>query len=96
MLTCTYCIWFDALIYLDSFLQVTQGTVDEDIYSVQERKAKMNEAIMEEKGGKKKKSSKSDESEEIARIMNAAVDRFLKSPTRQSDVLTQPVINVDD
>jgi len=75
---------------------VTQGTVDEDIYSVQERKAKMNEAIMEEKGGKKKKSSKSDESEEIARIMNAAVDRFLKSPTRQSDVLTQPVINVDD
>lgn len=56
----------------------------------------MNEAIMEEKGGKKKKSSKSDENEEIARIMNAAVDRFLTSPTRQSDVLTQPVINVDD
>ncbi len=57
----------------------------------------MNEAIMEENGGKKrKKSSKSDETEEIARIMNAAVDRFLKSPTRQSDALKQIVINVDD
>ena len=33
---------------------VTRGTVDEAIYSLQERKERMNEAIMDEKGAKKK------------------------------------------
>ena len=33
---------------------VTRGTVDEAIYSLQERKERMNEAIMDEKGNTKK------------------------------------------
>lgn len=57
---------------------VTQGTVDEDIYSIQERKARMNEAIMEENGKKKKKG----DSDEMCRLASAAVERFLKSPQR--------------
>ena len=60
---------------------VTQGTVDEDIYKIQNRKMEMNEAIMEEGGGKQKKKSNN---EEMARLANAAVERFLKSPVRPS------------
>lgn len=56
---------------------VCGGTVDEDIYSIQERKARMNEAIMEEGGKTKKKSSDNDE---MCKLANAAVERFLKSP----------------
>jgi hypothetical protein len=50
------------------FQLVTKDTVDSDIYNMQERKSKMNAAIMEssvEKKGKKE-------------IMQAAVNRFLE------------------
>ena len=71
---------------------VTQGTVDEDIYRIQERKARMNEAIMEE-GGKKNKSS---DSKEMCRLANAAVERFLKSPTKpEKKSEKSEVINID-
>jgi len=75
---------------------VTEGTVDEDIYKIQERKARMNEAIMEESGGKKGK-KKSSESEEMCRLASAAVERFLKSPTRPATSTDSkvPVINID-
>ena len=56
---------------------VTEGTVDEDIYKIQERKSRMNDAIMEEEGSDSKKSNESDE---MCRLANAAVERFLKSP----------------
>ena len=64
---------------------VTKGTVDEDIYSIQERKAKMNAAIMENPGGdeskkKKKKGKAGGDAEEISNIMQSAVNRFLQSP----------------
>lgn len=49
---------------------------------------------MEGEGSKGKK--KSGDNEEISRIMNAAVDRFLKSPTRPTKTLTEPIICVDD
>jgi len=58
---------------------VTGGTVDEDIYKIQESKMKMNDAIME----KDKKQNKS-ENAEMSRLANAAVERFLKSPSRPS------------
>ena len=60
---------------------VTEGTVDEDIYKIQERKSKMNDAIMEK--GNDKKQNKS-ESTEMCRLANAAVERFLKSPIKSS------------
>lgn len=63
---------------------VTQGTVDEDIYSIQERKARMNEAIMSEETGKKN-NKKSKETEEKCAIVQAAVENFLKSPKRSKD-----------
>jgi len=54
---------------------VTQGTVDEDIYSIQERKARMNKAIMEEND---KKNSKK-EREELCAIALNAVENFKRS-----------------
>lgn len=58
---------------------VTEGTVDEDIYKIQERKSKMNDAIME-KGCDKKQNK--NESAEMCRLASAAVERFLKSPIK--------------
>ena len=58
---------------------VTEGTVDEDIYKIQERKARMNDAIMEEEGRNGKK--KLNDNDEMCRLANAAVERYLKSPT---------------
>ena len=52
---------------------VTQGTVDEDIYNMQDRKAKMNAAIMESK----------DERQERKAMLKAAVDRFIDSPHKR-------------
>ena len=66
---------------------VTEGTVDEDIYRIQERKARMNEAIMENK-----KNNKSSDSKEMCRLANAAVERFLMSPTKPAK---NPVISID-
>ena len=59
---------------------VTQGTVDEDIYSIQERKARMNDAIMEEGGGGGKKPN---DNKEMCGLAQSAVERFLKSPPKQ-------------
>lgn len=59
---------------------VTGGTVDEDIYKIQERKSKMNDAIMEKGGDSRQNKS---ENAEMCRLANAAVERFLKSPCRQ-------------
>ncbi|KAL7527729.1 hypothetical protein ACHAWF_002288 [Thalassiosira exigua] len=53
---------------------VTEGTVDEDIYRIQDRKARTSEAIMEESGGKKGK-KKSSESDEMCRLASGAVER---------------------
>ena len=60
---------------------VCGGTVDEDIYSIQERKARMNDAIMEEGGGSNKRKKKPNDNDEMCRLANAAVERFMKSPT---------------
>ncbi len=60
---------------------VTEGTVDEEIYKIQERKSKMNDAIMEK--GVDKKQNKS-ENAEMCRLADAAVERFLKSPIKLS------------
>ena len=63
---------------------VSEGTVDEDIYRMQERKESMNDAIMEDGGGKKKKKSK--DNEEMANMTNAALERFMKkSPLKLSE-----------
>lgn len=55
---------------------VTRGTVDETIYSLQERKEKMNEAIMDEKGNAKQAGG----GEDMKEIMKSVVGNFLKSP----------------
>ncbi|KAL3786634.1 hypothetical protein HJC23_006830 [Cyclotella cryptica] len=76
---------------------VTRGTVDEDIYSLQERKERMNKAIMDESGTKK-----SSDNDDIKDIMKVAVDRFLKSPPEKviplSEAMPEKVetISVDD
>jgi len=77
---------------------VTEGTIDEDIYRMQERKESMNEAIMEKGGGKKK----SKDNDEIAKMATAALERFEKSPVRPPTSSTSstsstkaPVIEID-
>jgi len=52
---------------------ITEKTVDSDIYSMQERKAKMNAAIL---GEGPKKLTKKDEKETLTEIMHMAVKRF--------------------
>jgi hypothetical protein len=69
---------------------VTQGTVDEDIYQMQQRKAQMNAAILEtgsEDGFSSSSSNtgatnkKSGDRKEITNMVQSAVDRFiLQSP----------------
>jgi len=49
--------------------------VDEDIYQMQQRKAKMNAAIMESGSDWDKEASK-----ERGDLLQSAVDRFLQSP----------------
>ncbi len=51
---------------------VTENTVDADIYKMQQRKAKMNEAIMESKTAKERKK----ESDEVQAILKMAVSRY--------------------
>jgi len=57
------------------FKLVTEDTVDEDIYAMQQRKTKMNAAIMESNNG-----GKFDSSSEKDAVLNSAVARFLGSP----------------
>jgi SWI/SNF-related matrix-associated actin-dependent regulator 1 of chromatin subfamily A len=52
---------------------ITKGTVDEDIYHMQERKTSMNAAILE---SSKKNSSKS-EDDDMKNVLKAAVNRYL-------------------
>jgi SWI/SNF-related matrix-associated actin-dependent regulator 1 of chromatin subfamily A len=56
------------------FKLVSKDTVDEDIYGMQQRKAMMNAAIMDN-GSTAKEAPK-----EKAALLRTAVDRFLKSP----------------
>ena len=64
---------------------VTKNTVDSDIYEMQERKAKMNKAILEKNGeisrngSRSKKNAsigKKKEEEEIASIIDKSLSRF--------------------
>lgn len=56
---------------------IAKDTVDEDIYSMQERKAKMSAAIMESSASS---SSGFDSKKERDNVLQSAVDRFLGSP----------------
>jgi len=61
---------------------VTEDTVDASIYSMQERKAKMNAAILENKEiGKKKSRKSSNDDTVITSIVEDAVTKFLLSPS---------------
>jgi hypothetical protein len=57
---------------------VAKDTVDADIFEMQERKSKMNAAIMESNGVS---SSTTDEKKERKEIMKTVVNRFLSVPT---------------
>jgi SWI/SNF-related matrix-associated actin-dependent regulator 1 of chromatin subfamily A len=62
---------------------VANDTVDADIYKMQERKAKMNAAIMES-------SSSSKNSKEKKEILESAVNRYMSSsPTKPAKNQTQ-------
>jgi SWI/SNF-related matrix-associated actin-dependent regulator 1 of chromatin subfamily A len=55
---------------------ITKGTVDEDIYDMQERKKSMNTAILERT---KKNGTQETEDEDVKHVIKAAVTRFLQS-----------------
>lgn len=52
---------------------ITEDTVDADIYKMQQRKAKMNAAIMD---SKTKTSDKKTDAKEIKAILDMAVSRY--------------------
>lgn len=94
-------------LYLDSYMHYhilnphfLTGTVDEMIYSLQERKEKMNEAIMDEKGITKQAGG----GEDMKEIMKSVVGNFLKSPKGKvtkgkpvdQDVEKSEIISIDD
>jgi hypothetical protein len=54
---------------------VSKDTVDEDIYNMQQRKAKMNAAIMESDSEWNKRAKKEKDD-----MLKQAMDRFLRSP----------------
>lgn len=62
---------------------MTEGTVDEAIYNMQERKAQMNAAILDNDYAVKPKSKvteKREEKEEINSMLQNAMEKFLSSP----------------
>lgn len=59
------------------YKMVTEGTVDADIYEMQQRKARMNAAILENSQEKAKKKT---EEADVSNILQSAVNRFLLSP----------------
>lgn len=59
---------------------VTKDTVDEDIYKMQERKAKMNAAILESGSGSTDQETKQEEEAAKQSIIQSAVNRFVASP----------------
>jgi len=64
---------------------ITKGTVDEDIYHMQERKTSLNTAILE--SSKKNGPSKA-EDEDLKNLLRAAVNRFLhKEDTEAPEAL---------
>lgn len=60
---------------------ITSGTVDADIYEMQQRKAKMNAAILQDGG--MAETSKQEEKEMVGKLLNNALDRFLMSPAAE-------------
>ena len=72
---------------------VSKSTVDEDIYCMQERKAKMNAAIMDAPGSK----STNWETEKRL-VLQTAVDRYLRNaPPSQDDGHDDiALVDVDD
>ena len=68
---------------------VAKDTVDEDIFSMQERKAKMSAAIMES-------SSNFEAKKERENVLRSAMDRFLTSPAGRKQKENEPnAIEVD-
>jgi hypothetical protein len=63
---------------------VTQDTVDNDIFEMQERKAKMNAAIMENNGSSSSSTSSEWSKQAQQDVLRTAVDRYLKSPPTAS------------
>jgi hypothetical protein len=58
---------------------VSKDTVDEDVYRMQQRKAKMNAAIMDSSDEWKKSAANV-----TKQVLDIAVNRFLQSPEAQS------------
>jgi len=60
---------------------VTKDTVDDDIYEMQQRKTKMNAAILEQGGSIEAADEKKRDNEEIKNMLQHQLDRYLSSAT---------------
>ena len=70
---------------------VSKDTVDEDIYMMQQRKAKMNAAIMGSEAYKKPSAN------DTKQVLETAVNRFLQSPpTTKKETLTSKKENLQN
>ena len=59
---------------------VTKDTVDSDIYEMQERKAKVNAAILDRAGSAAP--TKKQQDDEVKKVLQKTVDRYLHTPTK--------------
>lgn len=62
---------------------VTADSVDSSIYSMQERKARMNAAILDSASNGNVKSSSKKDKEEIGNIVRNAMDHYMTSPRKE-------------
>ena len=70
---------------------VSKDTVDEDIYMMQQRKAKMNAAIMGSEAYKKPSAT------DTKQVLETAVNRFLQSPpTSKKDTVASTKENLQN
>jgi hypothetical protein len=70
---------------------VSKDTVDEDIYMMQQRKAKMNAAIMGNEAYKKPTAN------DTKQVLETAVNRFLQSPpTNKNEKVTSSKENLQN
>jgi SWI/SNF-related matrix-associated actin-dependent regulator 1 of chromatin subfamily A len=72
---------------------VSKNTVDEDIYEMQQRKAKMSELIMSNNGDSQNWSKQATKEKNL--VLQTALDRVLKSPNGKSKVEKENELNIE-
>lgn len=78
------------------YKMVTENTVDADIYEMQQRKAKMNAAILESGASNDKTKQKKEDEVFVSKILESAVNRYESKSPKQKNNNTEDGDDGDD